>query len=81
MSQVPPFPAPSSAAAAAVADAWRLLPEPHRQVLQHARRGLTFGQIADRLGLPGDQVRVAALDAVRSLTAARRAAAVLPAPA
>jgi DNA-directed RNA polymerase specialized sigma24 family protein len=81
MPQVPPVAAQPPAAVAAVADAWRRLPEPHRQVLHHARRGLTFDQIAERLGLPGEQVRAAALDAVRSLTSARRGAAEASAPA
>lgn len=72
---------PTTASALAVDRALQALPEGHRQALLLSRAGLTYFQVADRLGLPVEKVRAAVHASVRSLTQARLAALERPGPA
>ena len=57
----------------AVADALAALPEPDRSALLLSRAGMTFVEVADRLGEPVEQVRAMAVASLQALTLARLA--------
>jgi DNA-directed RNA polymerase specialized sigma24 family protein len=64
--------------ARAVAAALTALPASHRDALLLARQGLTYAQVAERLGLPVEKVRSSVLHSVLALTQARLAAVGVP---
>ena len=59
----------------AVADALAALPSSHRETLRLARQGHSYRQIAERLGMSVEHVRIAAFHSVLALTQARRGSA------
>lgn len=63
-------PAPATAAVAAALAA---LPEPDRQALLLSRAGMTFVEVADRLGEPVERVRATVAASLQALTLARLA--------
>ena len=65
---------PQPTDSAAVRAAFDALPETHRAVLQLARTGKRYGDIAEHLGVSVVLVRRWALHAVLALTSARAAA-------
>ena len=58
----------------AVRDAFASLPAAHRLVLQLARNGHSYTDIAERLGVAPARVRALALHGMLALTSARSAA-------
>ena len=66
---------PDRAVAAALAE----LPDADRQALLLSRAGMTFVEVADRLGEPVDRVRARATAALQALTRARLAVEMRPA--